>query len=579
MPNSYLTGSIDSPKETSQRKPIPGENQVQNAAGGYVYQVDKWSTLRRFLILGTEGGTYYASEQKLTEQNSINLLACINEDGLRTVRVICEVSTEGAAPKNDSAIYALALASVKGDEATRKTALDALPLVCRTGTHLFTFAELRDKLGGWGRGVKRAVGNWYTEKDADDLALQLIKYRQRGGWSHRDLLRLSHPKGEGEIDGILHWATKVATHGQMSDETVNKFLKGHSVPRIEGFEKIQDPAINEYTVISLIQEYRLPRETIPTEFLNKPAVQEALIHSGSKGGQPIGALVRNLAAYTRSGLLTPTSSTTQHVVKRLLDAEQVSKSRIHPMQVLFALKTYAAGRSVHGSGVWAPVSQITDALDEAFYLAFGNVEATGKRKMIALDISGSMWGGYGGWVGGIPNFSAAQAAGAMAMVSIKTGDPFEVVAFADANSSYGIGGYRHRRGDSLEGSQLMPGLHSMSLSARQRLDDVDHAMRRMSNYMGGTDAALPMLYASDAGREIDVFEVYTDNETWAGAIHPSQALRKYRQKSGINAKLISVGMTATDYSIADPSDAGMMDVVGFDTAAPGLMAAFAKGQL
>jgi 60 kDa SS-A/Ro ribonucleoprotein len=45
---------------------------------------------------------------------------------------------------------------------------------------------------------------------------------------------------------------------------------------------------------------------------------------------------------------------------------------------------------------------------------------------------------------------------------------------------------------------------------------------------------------------------------------------------GIPAKLIVVGMTVNNFSIADPSDAGMMDVVGFDTATPQLMADFAR---
>jgi 60 kDa SS-A/Ro ribonucleoprotein len=50
-----------------------------------------------------------------------------------------------------------------------------------------------------------------------------------------------------------------------------------------------------------------------------------------------------------------------------------------------------------------------------------------------------------------------------------------------------------------------------------------------------------------------------------GQMHPSQALDRYRQKTGIPAKLIVVSMTANPFSIADPNDAGMMDVVGFDT--------------
>ena len=81
-----------------------------------------------------------------------------------------------------------------------------------------------------------------------------------------------------------------------------------------------------------------------------------------------------------------------------------------------------------------------------------------------------------------------------------------------------------------------------------------------------------------SGRALKLHEgdaVYTDSETWAGKIHPKQALDQYRQKMGIPAKVVVVGMTATEFSIADPNDAGMMDVVGFDTAAPNLIRDFA----
>lgn len=35
----------------------------------------------------------------------------------------------------------------------------------------------------------------------------------------------------------------------------------------------------------------------------------------------------------------------------------------------------------------------------------------------------------------------------------------------------------------------------------------------------------------------------TDSETWAGTIHPDEALRRYREPAGIPAKLAVVGMT------------------------------------
>jgi 60 kDa SS-A/Ro ribonucleoprotein len=77
--------------------------------------------------------------------------------------------------------------------------------------------------------------------------------------------------------------------------------------------------------------------------------------------------------------------------------------------------------------------------------------------------------------------------------------------------------------------------------------------------------------------DVDAFCVFTDSETWAGKVHSSEALKQYRRKTGIAAKLVVVGMTATEISIADPNDAGSMDVVGFDTATPAVLADFVRG--
>ena len=54
-----------------------------------------------------------------------------------------------------------------------------------------------------------------------------------------------------------------------------------------------------------------------------------------------------------------------------------------------------------------------------------------------------------------------------------------------------------------------------------------------------------------------------------------QALRQYRERTGIAAKLVVVGMASDGFTIADPADTGILDVVGFDTATPGLISDFA----
>jgi 60 kDa SS-A/Ro ribonucleoprotein len=117
----------------------------------------------------------------------------------------------------------------------------------------------------------------------------------------------------------------------------------------------------------------------------------------------------------------------------------------------------------------------------------------------------------------------------------------------------------------------------LNISAKMRLDTVIDTMNGLP--FGGTDCALPMLYAMKNKLSIETFVVYTDSETWFGKVHPIQALHDYREKMGIAAKLIVVGMVSNGFSIADPDDNGMLDVVGFDGSAPDLMSSFARGEV
>jgi len=170
-------------------------DQVANSAGGYSFPVDDWGRALRFLVLGTDGGTYYISEKDLTMQNAEVVIRLANgAEGRKLVDLIVDVSKNGRAPRQNPTLYALAACTASPDVNTRRAALAAIPVVCRTGTHLFIFARYVEQFRGWGRGLKRAIGQWYTEKSVDDVAFQAVKYQQREGWSHRDLLRLSHPE-------------------------------------------------------------------------------------------------------------------------------------------------------------------------------------------------------------------------------------------------------------------------------------------------------------------------------------------------------------------------------------------------
>src|SRR2546423_6712864 len=147
-PMKNLKEYVKNLTETPQSKPIPGSTQVPNSGGGYSWAVDDWVRLDRFLILGAQEGTYYITERKLTEQNAEAVARCIADDGPAVVARIVEISEAGRAPKNDPAVFALALCVSLGNPQTRQAAFEALPRVCRTGTHLFHFAQFVDGLRG-----------------------------------------------------------------------------------------------------------------------------------------------------------------------------------------------------------------------------------------------------------------------------------------------------------------------------------------------------------------------------------------------------------------------------------------------
>ena len=539
--------------QTPQSQPIPNTQQVANSAGGYSWEVDVWGRLRRFLILGSEGGTYYINERQLTVENATNVMSAIQADGLRVVDEIVAISDSGRAPKNDSAIFALALAASVGDDATRKAALTALPKVCRIGTHLFSFAEYIKGMRGWGRGLRRSVGAWYLNMDERRLAYQAVKYRQRNGWTHRDTLRLAHPTPINDVQtALFQWITH-----RNDDEPMEALAwrNAEAVPEhsalgfIWAFERVQHAeTVDE--VLQLIADYDLPREALPTQWLNDPQVWEALLIK-----MPMTAMIRNLGTMTKIGLLEVGNQSTQTVVERLKDVNRLRKARVHPIAVLSALRVYGGGRSLKGRGGygyqqynvqpdWTPIPQIVDALDTAFELTFMNVEPTNKRLMLALDVSGSM---SGGMVAGVAGLTPRDASAAMAMVTARTEPNYMFTAFS---------------------TQMIP----LDITAKMRLDKVVKTVSGLP--FGGTDCAQPMLYALERKLKIDAFVVYTDSETWFGNIHPAQALRQYREKMGIPAKLIIVGMTGNRFTIADPNDRGMLDVVGFDSGAPNVMADF-----
>lgn len=517
------------------------ERQVPNSTGGFVFSSSDDARLRRFLILGSAGGSYYASERDLTKENAEVLLGMAQRDPVSMVNTIVEISLAGRAPKVNPALFALAVVAGTSTEAGRQYALSMLGDVARTGTHLFTFVGYVRQFRGWGRSVKNAVARWYLDKDVDALAYQMVKYRQREGWTHRDLLRISHPAtADPTRNALLRWATSGEAKASRN-----------GVPAlVDAFEVLQEPSLNKGLALSLIASHPISWEMLPEHLLGDRDVWAELVDKG----MPITALIRQLPRLTRLGLLDGDRG--RMVEARITNLEVLRKGRVHPLNVLVAQKTYASGASARGDGTWAPVRRIVDALDQAFYVSFGAVEPTGKRMLLALDVSGSMTCG----IANMP-ITAREASAALALVTASTESDYEIVGFT-GGGTYGWGR-----------TEITP----LSISPRQRLDDV---VKSISNLpFGQTDCSLPMVWAKEHGVRVDAFVTYTDSETNVGRIHPHQALREYRQASGIAARNVVVGMVSNGFTVNDPADELGLDVVGFDSATPQLISDFVRGDV
>ena len=467
--------------------------------------------------------------------------------GPEVVELVKNISLSGRAAKQQPTMFALAVCARCNDAKTKKAAYSVINDVCRIPTHLFLFIKYCEENSsgtGWGRAHKRAIEDWYKAKakNPKNLAKLLTKYKSRENWSHRDVFRLTHIKTENEALQVM---VRFIIKGL--EEAENLAAGKENLTQMIDYLKAAEKArkcTDEDEMVELIQKYGLEREHLTTQLLNSRKVWEALIET-----LKMTAIIRNLGKMTKLGIIEDGGWVEKAIVEKLTNKDLLKQARVHPFNVLVALNTYAKGRGDKGSLRWMPNRNIVDALDEAFYLSFEAVEPTNKRYLLAIDVSGSM---------NVPcigstSITCRDAAAAMMMVTARTEDKYDVVAFS------------HK-------------LTKVDINKNDALSDVICKTRDIK--FGGTDCALPMIWAQEQRKIYDVFIVYTDNETWYGKVHPSRALKDYRAVMSIpDAKLIVAGMASNGFTIADPDDFGMLDIVGFDSGATQTIAKFSLGEV
>lgn len=557
-----------------------GVKTVENNAGGQSFQVSREQMFLRFLILGSDKPQYYVTQKESNLEHLTNILMMIEEGmGLDMVKTMIDVSVNARAPKQTYTFIALALCSLNNDLVLKTAANDSVQKICRIPTHLFEYIDLREKISlkmnkttGWGKAHKRTVGRWYNEhRGSNELELikSCTKYANRHGYTHKDALRLSHSIPNSNARKIIY---SYLAKGFEESQKVSKKIteKGVSKESLQKIAEVLDHIIaveeakslspgDENKMCELILKHGLVREHIPSNLLNSKKVWIQLLEN-----TPLTALVRSLSKIGSLGI-TDEDEHCLKIVDKICNKEIIERSKIHPIQLLSAHTIYSRGYGEKGSLSWSPNDKIIKALDQAFELSFKNVIPSNKRILNAIDVSGSMSSQCNGG-SGMP-ITCHQGAAVMSLMMARV-EPFcHSVCFTvspSENGYYNYGG--------------TPDLTELSLRKETTLAEA-FKMTQKCNF-GMTDCAMPMMYALERGLEIDTFIVYTDSETYFGKIHPFEALKKYRKEMNLpHSKLVVVGMQSNGFTIADPTDPGMLDVVGFDSATPEIITSFSAGKI
>ena len=315
---------------------------LPNSAGGYAWAVDDWTRLRRFLSSARRAARYYASEWTLTRENAAGGRArAVREDGPRAVAEIVAVSERAGRRRTtrrcSRSRWRRASATWRRG---RRRSRRCRRCAARARTCSSSRRSSRASAAGAARcGARSAAGTPARRSDA--LAYQAVKYRQRAGVTHRDLLRLAHPaaprrRRQPDARGLGRARSPVRVDRPRRRDgrpaAARRGLRARAGGGDAGARRRRSSASTG-----------LPREALQPEHLTSPEVWEALLED-----MPMTALIRNLATMTRVGVLAPGSDGTATAVAQLGDAERIRRARVHPIALLAALRTYAAGRGARG---------------------------------------------------------------------------------------------------------------------------------------------------------------------------------------------------------------------------------------
>jgi hypothetical protein len=278
--------------------------------------------------------------------------------------------------------------------------------------------------------------------------------------------------------------------------------------QIGAWAAINDLEYNNETVASIVEDYKLPREAVPTKYLKSPHVWTALLKF-----MPIHALIRNLNVMIDNGAYQMNK---EQVEDRIYKIDP--KDRVSAMDLF---KAYIAIGEEH--------RDLRAVLSKKFYKLLETEEKVKAKVLIAVDVSGSM--------GAKLNENSRNSATCLDVatgMAIAASKAFEFTAVVGFDTS----------------------IHIPVLGAT-------NAKEMWPKWGGGTNAGLIIDYMNTIQHNFDAVLFLTDNDAWLGN-HVQEMIKKYRIERKHPAVLAINSINSNTITLADPEDFLSLDISGFN---------------
>ncbi|XP_005103239.2 60 kDa SS-A/Ro ribonucleoprotein [Aplysia californica] len=517
--------------------------------------------LTRFACFGSEDGTYNVIKKNDFSKEgtgSIDSILTSKEKSLEAVARLKKIFQQTCYSKKEPLIYALARIVrnspiPEGDkhvvDEVRENAYLVTFDVCGTAEELFTFVDFDKRVAvppkvGWGRGMRDMVKSFYESRSAQELLKEVTRCKSGKGFSHKDLIRLSHVNPERKSKGmaavvayVLQGRKAMEEHQKESDEAVQEVL---GVVRALESLCSSDP-LKEDVIRSVIQQHSFRGRQIPSWCYQYAEAFEALLEHMS-----LEEVIRAVPKMASLGMLDPKTEQCQRIIDRLQDKEAIERDRLNPVMIFSCMKKYETNRAKK----WVRNQDVVNAFSVAYETSLKTLPRMGKRHLLAVHISSKVTKLR---VIGSSTLSPIMPCAVMAQLLAEAEDSFEIVFFHTQTSPLNI----------------EKGMHTVAI-----VEQILRAARDPANQ--SSDLCQPLQWAASNGKVFDNILILTDKKVVQTPQTLVDNIRQYRSTSQQEAKVAVIGLSDM-IQFPNADDLNYLDISGFDETVPGLVRKFFEG--